>query len=163
MYAFYKEKKYWITSLIILILEGILSFYLSSFFNKINCFFPMLTISLIPFLYTNNIQDYNKKLFILGIIYDLLYSNLFLFHPFVFLLLGKIDINILKYFKKNIVIYFLIIFINLLIYDGIFFVLVFLTNYEIVTLNDYFYKIRYSLINIPFGSFYYLIFKHKNI
>ncbi len=158
MLALFKEKKYLIISIIIIILDGVIVYFMPSYFNKLNFFYPMLTISLIPFLYQENTRKYYQLLFFLGIIYDLLYSNLFLFHPLVFLLLGKIDIYVLKFLKNNMIVYYLLILINILIYDGILFILVFITNYEIVTINDYIYKIRNSLINIIFGSFYYLIF-----
>ena len=77
MLASYKEKKYLIISLITLLIDGIIVYYKPSFFNQLTIFYPMLTISLIPFLYINKANDYYKFSFFLGIIYDLLYSNIF--------------------------------------------------------------------------------------
>ena len=48
------EKKYLILSLLVIILDGIIIYYMPSYFNKINYLYPMLMISLIPFIYLDN-------------------------------------------------------------------------------------------------------------
>lgn len=161
MLAFYKEKI--IISIVVVFLDGIITYFVPSYFNNINLFYPMLTISLIPFLYNYNIQDYYKLCFIIGIIYDLLYSHIFLFHSLIFLLLSKIDIKIIKYFKSNLLLYTILIILNIIIYDLILFVLVYMSNYQIVDFNSLIYKIKNSLLlNIMSGFVYYFWFK-KNI
>ena len=161
MYVFYKEKKYLIISLLILILDGIMMFIMPVFYHQINYFYPMFTISLIPFLYYDNIKDYYNFILIIGIIYDLLYSNLFFFNGLMFLLLSKIDIKILKLMKNNYFTYLILVIINILLYDFILFILVSLNNKEFV-INEYFYKIVRSLsVNIFISIIYYLIFKRN--
>ena len=156
----YKEK---IISFIVLLLDGVIVYLIPSYFNNLNILYPMLTISLIPYLLNNNIKDFYKFSFILGIIYDLLYSNIFLFNAFLFLLLSKIDVKILKYLKNNLLTYLFLIIINIIIYDLILFILVYITNYQTITLMDYLYKIENSIIlNIIFGIFYYFILKKLN-
>ena len=122
----------------------------------------MFTISLIPFLYKESSKNYLKLLFFLGIIYDLLYSNLFLFHPIIFILLGKVNLRIIQLLKENIFSYMLLIIIDILIYDGIFFLLVLITNYEMVTYMDYFYKIEYSSFNVWLAFIYYPLLKLRS-
>ena len=84
MLASYKEKKYLILSFIVLFLDGLISYYYPSFFHQQNYFFPMLSISLIPFLYKNNTKDYYRLSLILGFIYDLLFSHIFLLNTIIF-------------------------------------------------------------------------------
>ena len=161
MYLYLKEKKYLIISIIIIILDGILIYFIPYAYHDINYFYPMLTISLIPFLYYDNIKDYYKFIFVIGIIYDLLYSNLFLFNSLIFLLLAKINIKLLKLMKNILFTYLLSVIINIVLYDLILFVLVSIVNNSLI-INEYFYKISRSLfLNIIVSILYYLIFKRK--
>ena len=158
MLVYLKEKRFWIISLVIIIIDGIITYFIPSYFNKLNYLYPMLTISLIPFLYNFSTKDYYRFIFILGIIYDLLYSNFFLLNAFVFLLIGYIDIAITRIFKVNIIVYITLIILNICIYDFILFVLVCLTDYQSLSIMDYFYKIKNSIIlNLIFGIICYLI------
>ena len=162
MLAFFQEKKYLLISLLIIILDGLIVYYIPSYYNNLNYLYPMLTISFIPFLYQEKKKDYLMFIFILGIIYDLLYSNIFLFNAFIFLIIGKIDYKIYKAFKLNITIYMLMILLNIIIYDSILFLLIYLTGYQTVTIFNYLYKIKNSmLLNIIFGIICYS-FKRKH-
>ena len=161
MYLYLREKKYLIISVIVILLDGLLIHYIPSYYHNINYFYPMLTISLIPFLYYDNIKDYYKFIFILGIIYDLFYSNLFLFNSLIFLLLNKNNIKILKLMKNIILTYMFLVIINILLYDLILFILTSLISNSFI-INDYFYKISRSLlVNIIVSLGYFLIFKRK--
>ncbi len=82
--------------LISVILDGILSAIIP--LNSI--FRPKLTVTTIYFLYSKykkNKNYYFILLIITGIIYDLLYTNILLFHPVIFYLLG----TFIKYIKDN--------------------------------------------------------------
>ena len=75
-----------IITIISLILEGIVSIYTSN-----TLFIPLLTLTSFLFLY----KKYEKKediyftfIGIIGIIYDALYTNIFLLNTFIFLLVG---------------------------------------------------------------------------
>ena len=163
MWLFYKEKKYLIISLIILILDGILVNYIPSFFNRLNYFFPMLTISLIPFLYHDNKRKYYIYVLILGIIYDVLYTDIFLYNAIIFSFLGVIDLQIRKYYKDNIILFLFLIILNIILYDSILFSLVFITNYQSITISDLIYKIEHSLLlNIMSGFVFWFMFKKNN-
>ena len=164
MLASYKEKKYMIISFIVLIIDGLLTYFLPSYFNKLNMFYPMLTISLIPFLLDNNMKEYYRFCFFMGILYDLLYSNLFLYHALFFLFLSKVDSKIMKVLKNNLGLYLLLVIINILLYDTMFFLLIKFTNYQVVSFSDLVYKIKNSLLlNIMSSFIYYFIFKKGNI
>ena len=51
MFVFLNERKTILISLIVIILDGLLIYYIPGYFNKLNFFYPMLTITLIPFVY----------------------------------------------------------------------------------------------------------------
>lgn len=158
MLAFYKGKKYLIISLLAIILDGVISYFLPSYFNKISYLYPMFTISLIPFLSHSDNKKNLVFIFIIGLIYNLLYSNVFLYHSLVFIMLAKLDYIFLKIFKENILSYIALVTINIILYDSLYFLLIILTNYQIVTFNDLIYKIEKSLpINIMSVFVYHLI------
>lgn len=160
MFRFYKEKKLWTSSILIIIFDGILAYYLPSYFDNISLFYPMLTVSLIPFLFYERTKEYYELIFILGLIYDIFYSNIFLFNALIFLLLGKIDIKIMKNFKNNLFMYLLLIITNIILYDIINFFLILITNYSMVNINQLIYKIEHSLLlNILSGFVFYFWFK----
>ena len=77
MLVYYKEKKIeLIISILLVILDGIIVYYIPSYFNNISYLYPMLTISFIPFLIRK--KKHNIYLIIIiGLLYDLLYSNIF--------------------------------------------------------------------------------------
>lgn len=129
--------------------------------NKLNFFYPMLTISLIPFLCHNKKKIY-LMIFFLGLIYDLLYSNIFLYHVILFLILFTIDEVIIKYFNRSLLLFILLAILNILIYDSITFLLVLLSSYANVTIYDLIYKIKNSiLLNILSVFVYYFLFKKR--
>lgn len=162
MWRYSREKKYLIVSLIVLILDGIIVYYFPSYFNKINYFYPMLTLSLIPFLYHDNLKKYYYYLFILGILYDIAYTDIFLYNAIIFLLLGIIDTKIMQYFKNSLLVLLLLVLLNILLYDSISFILVIVTNYQVVTINDLIFKLSHSiLLNIMSVFVYFFLFKKK--
>ena len=161
MYLYSKEKKYLIISVLSVILDGIIVYFVPNSYHDLNYFYPMLTISLIPFLYYDNIKDYYKFIFIIGIIYDLFYSNLFLFNSLIFLLLSKINIKMLKIMKNNLLTFILLVIINIISYDLILFLLVSIGNKNFV-INEYLYKISRSLLlNVLISLIYFLVLKRK--
>ncbi len=161
MLAFYKGKKYLIISLLAIILDGVISYFLPSYFNKIKYFYPMFTVSLIPFLTSDNKRNI-IFIFIIGFIYNMLYSNVFLYHPLVFILLSKIDYLFLKTFKENIVSFIILVILNIILYDSLYFMLITLTGYQVVNISDLLYKIEHSLpINIMSVFVYYYLVKNK--
>ena len=146
MLVFYLERKYLLISIIMIILDGIISYYIPSYFHQLNYFYPMLSISFIPFIYLSNKKHYHWLIIIIGIIYDLLYSSIFLYNTIIFFILVNLDIRISKYFKNSLLLIILLTLINIIIYDVIGFLLVFITSYQSITIYDLTYKINHSLI-----------------
>lgn len=162
MLSFYKEKRLLI-SILVIILDGIITYFVPSYFNKLNYFYPMLTISFIPFLCKNKHTNY-LTIFILGIIYDLLYSNIFLYNAIIFLGLAIINQKIIKYFSDSLLLFIFLAFLNILIYDSVSFLLVIISNYQSVVFSDLIYKIEHSiLLNIVSVFVFYFLFKKRRI
>ena len=162
MLLFYQERMYLLVSLIVIILDGIIIYLVPSYFNNISYLYPMLTISFIPFLIRkNNSTPY--IIIIIGLLYDLLYSNIVLYNVFLFFMLAYINNLISHYFKDSLLLFISLGIINIVIYDTITFLLVIITSYQTITLNDLLYKIENSLLlNImSIIIFYFLLKKRK--
>ena len=88
-----------IIMIISLILDGILTNYLPYLVNDLSLFTPLLTLTIIfiiyPF-YRKNKKKYLIVVFILGIIYDLFYTNLLFFNGVLFLIIAIISMTIYK-------------------------------------------------------------------
>lgn len=146
MLVSYYERKVLIISLLVIILDGVLVYYIPSYFNNISYLYPMLTISMIPFISINKKKKYYFYGIFLGVIYDLLYSNILFYNVILFVFLISIDRLVIKNYKSSLCLFILLSLLNIVIYDSINFLLVILTNYQIVTVYDLLYKISHSLI-----------------
>lgn len=158
--------------IISLILDGVLTNFLPFLVNDLSLFTPLLTLVSIFIIY----PFFRKKesrfyliLFIVGIIYDLLYTNLLFFNAILFLVTGILTKVIYKNFEIN--------FLKIMIYS-----VILITTYEIltaliilifnlvpITIPKVIYKISHSvLLNIVYIEILYLIIKlipkkYKNI
>lgn len=144
-----------------LILDGLLTNLLPYMVNNLSLLTPLLTVVTISLLY----PYYRKKekyfftmVFITGIIYDLLYTNLLFFNGLLFLLIAYISKIINKNYKLS---YFrLIIYIILMItvYESVTGLLLFIFRLVPITFYKIGYKIVHSLVlNIIYGEIIYLI------
>ena len=127
------------------ILDGLIIYFIPNYFNKLNYFYPMLTISFIPFICLNKKSFYILTI-IIGIIYDLLYSNIFLYNVILFIILISLDKKIKNYFKDSLMLFILLALLNIVIYDTIGFLLTIITSYQSITIYDLFYKINHSIL-----------------
>ena len=127
--------------IISLILDGLLSNYLPYLVNDLSIYTPLFTlisIFIIYPLYRKKEKLYFIHIFSLGILYDLLYTNLLFFNGVLFIIIGLV----IKYIVKN----YELGFIKIILYMII-----------IITLYD---KISHSLIlNILYGEIMFLILK----
>ena len=87
-----------------LIFDGLLTNYLPFLVNDLSWFTPLLTLTSILIIY----PFYRKKetkyyilIFIIGIIYDLLYTNLLFFNAILFLIIALISKIIHRNFQIN--------------------------------------------------------------
>lgn len=147
--------------LISIVLDGILSNFLPYLVNDLSLFTPMLTVIAIFIIYPffrKKEKNYFIIIFIVGMIYDLLYTNLLFFNGVLFLIIGFISLEIYKNFEISylkLIIYLILIISAYEILTGII-LLVF--NMVPVTLYKVLYKITHSLIlNVIYGELIYLI------
>lgn len=147
--------------IISLLLDGLLSNYLPFLVNDLSIFTPLLTLISISLLY----PYYRKKekyffimIFITGIVYDLLYTNLLFFNGLLFLLIAYISKLIYHTYEMD---YFkLIIYLAMIItiYESVTGLILFIFNLVPITFSRVIYKIIHSLLlNIIYGELLYLI------
>lgn len=144
------------------LIDFLISYFIPFNFNNLNYFYPMLLIVLIVYLY-KKIDDkkYLKLVLLIGIIYDLLYSYIFILNALIFLLFAKIIKKINKYIEINNIISIILIIVFIFLYDLIIFCLVYLTKYNLVTFNDLLYKFSHSIIlNISFYIILIIVLKN---
>ena len=143
------------------LLDGILTNFLPCMVGDLSLFTPLLTVVSIfiiyPF-YRKEEKKYYIVLIVLGIIYDLFYTNLLFFNAILFLLIGVLS----KYIYKNYEItwFRLIIYISLIIftYEVSTGLIIFIFQLVPITINKVLYKISHSLIlNIIYIELVYLI------
>ena len=149
--------------IISIILDGILSNFLPFLVNDLSIFTPLFTVVSIfiiyPF-YKKHEKKYFITIFIVGIIYDLLYTNLLFFNGILFLIIGLVS----KYIYKNyevtsirLIIYTIIIISTYELSTGL---ILFIFRLVPVTFYKVWYKIIHSLLlNIIYIELVYLIIK----
>lgn len=156
-----------LTSIILLIsiiLDGILTNYLPYLVNDLSLFTPLLTVVSIFILYPLNRKKETKffiLMFIVGIIYDLLYTNLLFLNGLLFFLIAFISKIIYKNFEIS---YFKLIIYTILIiviYESLYAGILFIYRVVPITIYKLFYKISHTLIlNIIYTELLYFIIKH---
>ena len=153
-----------LTSIILIVsilLDGVLTNFLPYLVNDLSIFTPLLTVVSIFIIYPLNRKKETKffiLIFIVGIIYDLLYTNLLFLNGLLFVLIALLSKVIYKNFEisylKIIIYTILIIIVYESVYAGILFI------YRVVPITFYklIYKISHTLIlNVIYTEILYLI------
>lgn len=145
-------------------LDGFLTLFLPYLPGGLSIFTPMLTIVsifIIYPLYRKQEKKYFTILFIVGIIYDLLYTNLLFYDSLVFMFLGLIIKKIYKDFTVEHIKLSIHIIILIMIYELLFSLFIIVFNLVPISLSRIIYKITHSiLLNIIYGELLYTIIKH---
>lgn len=120
--------------------------------------FVPITIYLIYPFYKNQELRYYIESFIIGIIYDLIFTNLLFFDGVIFLIISLVSVKIYKNFMvdkyKNIMYVFLIIILYEFLVASIFLIF----NLVPISFYDFIYKILHTLlINVVYGFLLYEI------
>lgn len=141
--------------LITIILDYLLTYFIPSYFNNINFLYPMLTLTLIVYLYKKiDNKKYFKIVFMIGFFYDIVFSYIFLLNSLIFLMMSKIIKKIDKYLRINLVISLILIILFIFLYDLILFILVYISSYNQVSIMDLLYKVKNSIV---LNIFYYIL------
>lgn len=144
-------------------LDGLFSLILPYIPGQLSLFTPMLTLVslLIIFpLYRKKEKKYFITLFITGIIYDLLYTNLLFYNALVFVLFGFI----IKFIYENLDVSSIkLIFYEILIivaYELLISLFILIFNLVPISINEIVYKITHSLLlNLIYSELLYLVIK----
>ena len=147
-----------------ILFDYLLTFLIPSY-NNLNLLYPMLTIVLIVFLHKKiSNKKYLKLIFIIGFIYDILFSYIFLFNSLIFLSFAKIIKKIDKYIRFNLFINIILVCLFIVLYDLILFFVVYISNYTVVNISNLLYKIKNSfLLNIIYYFLLEFIYKFVKI
>lgn len=146
------------------IIDILLSTNITNTYKDINYFFPLILITSIPISYT---LTKNKTIFLIliiliGIIYDLLYSDIILINVY-FLVLQTLLIN--QYYKKNkpnIINIITLSTLGLITYDLYISLILILTKYQTITIKDIIYKETHSIIiNIIYLTISLIVLKSR--
>ncbi len=142
-----------------LIIDGILSNIFPYTINNLSLFTPLLTlisIYLIYPFYKKKEKKYMITLFLTGIIYDLLYTNLIFYNAITFTIIGIISKYIYKHYEINYLNIIIQIILIVTIYESLNALIIILFN--LVPMSISIYKITHSLLlNIIYSELLLLI------
>lgn len=149
--------------IISIILDGILTNFLPYLYTDLSIFTPLLTLISIFIIYPffkKKERNYFIIIFIIGIIYDLLYTNLLFFNGVIFIIMGLLIKYIYKTYEITPLRLILYIIILITSYETSTGIILLIYNVVPVTFYKIFYKIINSLLlNITYGEILYLIIK----
>lgn len=152
-----------ILSIISFILDLVLNSFILNAYQNINLFFPCLFVISIPFQYTiiKNKKRFLLLLLISGIIYDILYSDIFLINTYFFILYGLLIEKIIKK-DSSIIKLVLLSIIGIVIYDIFIFFILVLINYSNYHIELLYYKIKNTIVlNLMYSIIIVLILKSR--
>lgn len=140
-----------------IILSNVLPFMKGDLSIFTSLFVPITIYLIYPF-YKNQELKYYIESFIIGIIYDLIFTNLLFFDGVIFLIISLVSVKIYKNFivgkYKNIMYVFLIIILYEFLVASIFLIF----NLVPICFYDFVYKISHTLlINVVYGFLLYEI------
>ena len=152
-------------SIIIIVISFVLEIILNNFLpyleGDLSLFTPMFTLISLFLIYPLLKKDLNKYFIIsvvLGIIYDLFFTNLLFFNGLLFLGIAYIIHILYKYLEINFINIILETIIIITIYELLTVLSIILFNLVPITLPKVMYKISHSLIiNIIYAELVYLI------
>lgn len=127
-----------------IILSNVLPFMKGDLSIFTSLFVPITIYLIYPF-YKNQELKYYIESFIIGIIYDLIFTNLLFFDGVIFLIISLVSVKIYKNFivdkYKNIMYVFLIIILYEFLVASIFLIF----NLVPISFYDFIYKISHTL------------------
>lgn len=150
--------------IISILLDGILTNYLPFLVNDLSYLTPLLTVVSIFIIYPLNRKKELKffiLIFIVGIIYDLLYTNLLFLNGLLFILIALVSKLIYKNFEISYIKLILYIIIIIILYESVYAGILFIYQVVPITFYKLVYKITHTLLlNIVYVEILYFIIKH---
>ena len=145
------------------ILDGVLTNFLPYNVSALSLFTPLTTIVCLvliyPFFYHQEKRYYIVSL-IVGLLYDLFYTNMLFYNCFLFLLVAFVSIKLYKIMGTGIIKNMLIVFITIVSYETVTAIMMLIFNLVPVTPYKLIYKIGHSLIlNLIYAEILYGVLK----
>lgn len=135
--------------IILIILSLLLDGYLSTIISSSSYFLPLLTLTTIYLIYpkyNKKISSYKLIVIIVGLIYDLLYTNLLLFHAVIFYILSFLIIHIYKNYSQTKLTTILSLIILIVVYELLVASIFFIFQVSTITFIKLITKIFKSLL-----------------
>lgn len=147
-----------IVIIISFVLEGILSKYIPTNSLLFELLFTLISLIIIYPYFHNNENKYFGLCFFTGLLYDIVYTNTFLFNAVVFLIIGFIIKKINNVISNNSINVAIMSLIIIIIYRIIIYFILCLISYLNFNIKDLLYSIASSLVlNIIYSAILYLI------
>ena len=130
------------------IIDLLLSTNITNIYQNLNYFFPSILITSLPisYLLTKNKIIFFIAIIIIGIIYDLLYSDILLINLYFLILLTLLTKIFYQNKKPTTLNITILTLIGVITYDLYLSLILILTKTQNITINDIIYKETHSLI-----------------
>ncbi len=130
------------------IIDLLLSTNITNIYQNLNYFFPLILITSLPisYLLTKNKIIFFIAIIIIGIIYDLLYSDILLINLYFLILLTLLTKIFYQNKKPTTLNITILTLIGVITYDLYLSLILILTKTQNITINDIIYKETHSLI-----------------
>lgn len=130
------------------IIDLLLSTNITNTYQNLNYFFPLILITSLPisYLLTKNKIIFFIAIIIIGIIYDLLYSDILLINLYFLILLTLLTKIFYQNKKPTTLNITILTLIGVITYDLYLSLILILTKTQNITINDIIYKETHSLI-----------------
>jgi len=131
---------------------SVISLILDNFFK--NSFFTLISL-----VYLKRDKYYLLKCMILGLIYDIIFTDIIILHFTLFLLLGMVILFLDKYIKYNIIKTIMII----TLYQLLLLIIFNIFKYKYLSFNEFIFVFKnYYLINIFYSIILSIFYKIKS-
>lgn len=146
--------------LISLIFENIFNLY----FSKLNYITPLFTLISLIFVFPyfkNSKKDFYIFSLLVGLIYDLVFTNFYIINSILFLLISIVIFYVLKNHEYNLLMIVITSILSIFLYNILLYLILNLYNYTNYSLIDLSYILKSFLIGNIFYCFiiYFLIMK----
>ena len=152
-----------IIMIISLLLDGLLTNYLPYLVNDLSYFTPLFTlisIFIVYPLYRKKEKEYFISIFILGFVYDLLFTNLLFFNAVLFVFIGFKIKYIIKNFELGYIKIIIYVLLIVIFYESLTALFLGVFNIVPITIDRLIYKITHSLLlNIIYSELLFIIIK----
>ncbi len=143
------------------LLDGILSNFLAYMINDCSVLMPLFTlvsiILIYPF-YQKKVKNYFVLSVVIGILYDLFYTNLFLTNAILYFMMVFFICHVYSKLNINWLTNLFLIMIGIIFYECLYAFLLFLFNIVPIDFFTLCYQIAHSLLlNVIYGEILYLL------